>query len=183
MRINSFAPSFFEEELGVSSSIEQPNSNTFQLLVLGSIPGVESLNQHQYYAHPRNSFWWIMSRFFEFPLDGSYTERLDALHKNGVILWDVLGECERSGSLDSAIKKGTEVVNDIPSLLNRHPTIKTIAFNGKKSQTTFTKHINTNLIDHSVSLVGLPSTSPAYAAMKAEQKYIAWREILRICVP
>ena len=42
-----------------------------------------------------------------------YEHRLRYLHEAGVGLWDVIGQCERPGSLDARIVRGSEVANPI----------------------------------------------------------------------
>ncbi|MCK2125050.1 DNA-deoxyinosine glycosylase, partial [Pseudomonas sp. PNPG3] len=75
------------------------------ILVLGSFPGAASLAAGQYYAHPRNQFWRLISAVVGEDLATlPYAERLPRLLAHGVGLWDVLGECEREGSLDSNIR-------------------------------------------------------------------------------
>lgn len=148
-------------------------------LILGSMPGQASLSAQQYYAHPRNSFWPIMTRLFKWPLDLDYEARTQRLVAEGVALWDVLASCERPGSLDTAIKLDSIVCNDIAALLKTAPGIHSILFNGAAAEKLFMRHALPGLPEASrLSLVRLPSTSPAHAAMSMEQKYQTWRQAL-----
>ena len=90
-----------------------------RVLILGTMPGVASLAAGQYYAHPRNQFWDIMGALFGAGRDLSYARRLARLRAAGVALWDVVAECERPGSLDSAIRR--EKPNDLAGLLRFDP--------------------------------------------------------------
>ena len=143
-----------------------------RLLVLGSFPGVKSLAAAQYYAHPQNHFWKILSALWSVPLrELPYEERLATLQERGLALWDVYDQCEREGSLDSAIRR--PVVNDFAALLARHPQIEAIAHNGGESY----KHArHTSAFGRPV--YRLPSTSPANASWSFERKLAAWREVL-----
>jgi len=100
------------------------------VLVLGSMPGVRSLEEQQYYAQPRNAFWTIMDRLFQAGVDLPYQERLDVLRASGIALWDVLQRCERPGSLDSSINESTAKPNDFDSFFGKHDQIQQIFFNG-----------------------------------------------------
>lgn len=127
-----------------------------RVLVLGSIPGRESLLKQEYYANPRNHFWKIIFKIFMEPEREAYHERIQFLKERRIALWDVIGSCHREGSLDANIKDATP--NDLLGLLKSYPSIRLIAFNGGKAYTTFKKSFG-QLIE-GVQLVKLPSTSP-----------------------
>ncbi|MBM7414407.1 MULTISPECIES: DNA-deoxyinosine glycosylase [Nocardiaceae] len=145
-------------------------------LILGSMPGVASLTAGQYYAHPRNAFWPIMTRLFPLPANAEYAERVRALTAAGVAVWDVLELCTREGSLDSAIESDTVVPNDIDALLAAHPTLDRIVFNGAAAARLFDRHV---ALSRPVETFRLPSTSPAHAALSTEAKVDAWRVVAR----
>jgi TDG/mug DNA glycosylase family protein len=150
-----------------------------EILVLGSLPSQTSIAQNEYYAHPRNSFWWIMGRIFNFSETLEYLERTSKLTAAGVAVWDVLQDCQRLGSLDSSIVKSTERANDFVVFLKRHPTIKLIAFNGAAAQQIFIRRCTQ--VEHqfpALEIARLPSSSPAHAAMTREQKLTLWNAVL-----
>ena len=141
------------------------------------MPGVESLKQQQYYAHPRNAFWPIMAELFGFPVDLAYPQRCQCLVDNRVAVWDVLKTCTRSGSLDSAIESASIVTNDFAGFLDAHPRIRLICFNGATAEQTYRRYVLPELQGASaaISLQRLPSTSPAHAAMSLAEKTGQWR--------
>ena len=146
-----------------------------RVLVLGSMPGVESLRQQQYYAHPRNAFWPIMGTLFGFSPSLPYKQRLIKLNRAGVALWDSLGGCERAGSLDSNIRK--PVPNDIPGLLKQYPEIRSIFCNGSASFQFLKKYHGTLFERPDLEIRQLPSTSPAAAVYSFEQKLKHWTAV------
>ncbi len=146
-----------------------------RLLVLGSFPSVASLRTQQYYAHPRNAFWPILSAIWG--LSGPqalqalpYAERLPVVHERGLAIWDVYAGCERAGSLDSAIQHAT--CNDLAGLMQTVPTLAAIAHNGGESA----KHMRVTQA-LGLPVFKLPSTSPANASWSFERKLAAWREV------
>ncbi len=150
-----------------------------RVIILGSMPGVASLEAAQYYAHPQNAFWRIMGSLFGFDHEVGYDSRIAEIRKLPIILWDSLQSCHRSGSLDSSIDFKTARANDFPGLLKRHPDIRAIFFNGATSEKYFRRLALSKLPSFdAVELLRLPSTSPAHAGMSFEQKLSAWREIL-----
>ena len=100
-----------------------------KILILGSVPGVKSLQMQQYYAHPQNNFWKLMFHLLDTEFSSDYHTRLQLLKKHRIALWDVIESCERKGSKDTDIK--SEIDNDIQELINSHPNIKIIFCNGK----------------------------------------------------
>lgn len=148
------------------------NSHT-RLLVLGSFPGVRSLQMQQYYAHPQNQFWRILGMLWRMDLSAlPYAARCDEVLRRGLGIWDVYAYCERQGSLDSAICNAT--VNDLALLLKQCPHVSAIAHNGGESW----KH-RKHTAALGVAVYKLPSTSPANASWSLERKLAAWREVFQ----
>ena len=144
-----------------------------RLLVLGSFPSVASLQAQQYYAHPRNQFWPILSSAWGLPALPSwpYPERVAQALAHGVAIWDVYATCIRPGSLDSAIREAQ--LNDLADLVRRSPDLRLIVHNGGESARH--RRITEAL---GVPVMSLPSTSPANASWSFERKQAAWREAL-----
>lgn len=146
-----------------------------RLLVLGSFPGVASLQAQQYYAHPRNQFWPILSAIWGLQGEQAlehrpYAERLPVVREHGLAVWDVYAGCQREGSLDSAIANAE--LNDLIGLIRQVPTLKAIAHNGGESarHMAITKALG-------LPVHKLPSTSPANASWAFERKLAVWREV------
>lgn len=153
-------------------------------LILGTMPGQASLTALQYYAHPRNALWPILIAItndeepdFSRAQSLNYQQRCKLLYSSGFALWDVLARCERPGSLDSNIQRSSEVPNDIIGLLAEQKRITRIACNGKTAGKLFKRHIvplltPTQLTE--LTIIPLPSTSPAMASINLTQKYQTW---------
>lgn len=163
----------------IARSFPPVTSKHPRALILGSMPGIKSLEMGQYYAHPQNAFWKILSALFDMPVT-DYTQRLRIVTQNHLALWDVLQYCERQGSLDSAINDATIQINDFNSFLSTHPAITHIFLNGGKAAQEFKRRVLPTLaadIADRLSVTQLPSTSPAHAGMPFEGKLQAWRQI------
>lgn len=146
------------------------DANT-RLVVLGSFPGVASLQAQQYYGHPRNHFWPILAALWRLDLSSAgYAQRIAAARAHGLGIWDVYARCERIGSLDSAIENAR--LNDLASLTRRAPRLQAIAHNGGESARAMRVTRALGLPVHR-----LPSTSPANASWSFERKLAAWRAV------
>jgi hypoxanthine-DNA glycosylase len=144
-----------------------------RILVLGSFPGAASLAAGQYYAHPRNALWRILSALTGDELAAlPYAERLPRLLSHGIGLWDVLGACERRGSLDAAIRN--PAANDFGRLRALCPQLQTVGFNGQASG-----KFAPLFAQAGYRTVVLPSTSPAHASLTFEQKLAVWRSLTK----
>ncbi len=141
-------------------------------LILGSFPGAASLQAEQYYAHPRNHFWRLLSAVLTEDLVSlPYAERLARLLARHIGLWDVIAACAREGSLDSAIRHAQ--VNDFAHLKHQCPQLRQVCFNGKtagQAEPLFAQAGFATLV--------LPSSSPANAQWSFADKLAAWRGIL-----
>lgn len=147
------------------------------VLILGSMPGKESLRLQQYYAHPRNHFWQIVMDFCgSNPPPPQYDERCQILLANTIGLWDVIYSCSRVSSLDSDIKDASILPNDFAQIFANTPNLKALFFNGKKAESVFRKMVFPHFQTHlsTLSCVSLPSTSPANAGISYEQKKRIW---------
>lgn len=141
------------------------------VLILGSLPGDESLRKSEYYANPRNGFWKIMGALFPHIPD-LYKDRCKWLTDNKVALWDVLNHGKRIGSLDSNITHGQP--NDLKGLYSQYPNIKYVFFNGTKAQNDYAKHIGFD----SQHIFGLLPSSSSARAMSVEGKVREWERII-----
>jgi len=144
-------------------------------LIIGSMPGIASLEAHQYYAHKQNFFWRFIFEAFNENFDNpSYAEKINFLILHRIGLWDAAQTCIREGSLDSHIKN--VVPNDFKVLFDIHPNISRLLFNGQKAFQLF-KHFNGELLYHKQFMI-LPSTSPANASIPFNKKKALWIEAL-----
>jgi len=142
-----------------------------EVLILGSFPSIKSFEKNFYYAHPRNQFWKIMEAVKSYPVNNK-DQKIWLLKESKFGLWDMIKNCSRDNSLDSSLEE--EEVNDIASFLEENPTIKKLAFTGKKSQALFETHFG--YLD--IERVYLPSPSAAYAKMSIEDKIKSYKELL-----
>jgi hypoxanthine-DNA glycosylase len=144
------------------------------VLVLGSFPGAASLKAAQYYAHPRNAFWPVMAALLgEDALAARpYAERLEALRRRRVALWDAVAACRREGSLDTAIEDAEP--SDVAELVARLPALRAIACNGGLAHSQALRALGAP----DLPVLRLPSTSPAHAGLGLADKIAAWRDAL-----
>lgn len=143
-----------------------------RILILGSFPGEASLSQAQYYAHPRNQFWRLISAVLgEDLVHLPYPQRLKRLHAHRIGLWDVIAVCEREGSLDSAIKRAQ--ANEFDVLKHECPNLKRVCFNGKTSGKFAPEFAHAGF-----ETLVLPSSSPANAQFSFEEKLAVWKNII-----
>jgi len=150
-----------------------------RVLVVGSMPGAASLAAGQYYAHPRNQFWRIMSAVLGKEPGAGYEDHLRMLRSGGLALWDVLDSCVRPGSADTDIRPGSIKVNNFAAFLLSHPGIGYVFFNGAKSEECWRRRVLP--LPETCSRLRyrrLPSTSPANASLPYVRKLSAWRAAL-----
>jgi TDG/mug DNA glycosylase family protein len=151
-----------------------PIENTDSIiLILGSMPGNESLRLGQYYAHQRNNFWSIIGEITGAVPNLPYEVRTQILKSNGIALWDVLASCKRSSSLDSDIDKSSIYPNDFKDFFLTHTHITHVFFNGAMAEKCFFKQVLP--LPGSPRYQRLPSTSPANASIPYQQKLNIWR--------
>lgn len=150
------------------------------VLILGSMPGEQSLQVNEYYANKHNAFWKIMASLFGFAPDTHYAARTQMLTRHKIALWDVIQICERQGSLDSAIDATSIIANDFASFYRDHLNIRQVFFNGAKAEMEYRKRVLPCLPDtlQDIEYSRLPSTSPAMAQLSFEQKLVAWKMAL-----
>jgi hypoxanthine-DNA glycosylase len=147
--------------------------SSVRVLVLGSLPGGESLRRAQYYAHPRNAFWRLVGDVAGRELAAlPYDDRLAALLDARIGLWDVIASAERAGSLDAAIRDPEHA--DLRSLVDGLPALRAVGFNGRTASKAGRRLLGASA---GVALIDLPSSSPAHAGMTYANKLAGWRAL------
>lgn len=144
-----------------------------EILILGSFPSIKSFENNFYYAHPRNQFWKILYTVTQYPVNNR-DQKIWLLKECKFGLWDMIKACSRENSLDSSLED--EEVNDIKAFLEANPSIKKLAFTGKKSEALFKIHFS----HLEIETVYLPSPSSAYAKMSFEEKTVQYRQALEV---
>jgi TDG/mug DNA glycosylase family protein len=148
-----------------------------RVLILGSMPGLMSIKERQYYANPRNRFWTMIYAAFDAGRPAAdYQERLSFLLERRIGLWDVAESCTRKGSSDPSIVEA--VANDFDAFFSIYNNIEYIFFNGKRSAGLFRTLVPSGTASEKV-LRTLPSSSPANTSRPAAEIEGIW--IRTIC--
>lgn len=138
-------------------------------LILGSFPSEASLAAGQYYAHPRNQFWRLLSELLDEPLVSlPYRRRLPRVLAHKLGIWDVFDACDREGSGDASIRN--QKANRFGRLRRLAPNLRDVAFNG---QTAGRYAAEFSAAGFTTTV--LPSSSPAHAGRSYEQKLVIWQ--------
>ena len=163
----------------VISALAPTISVSSQIIVLGSMPGSISQKEAEYYAHPRNLFWDCVETKFQIDRNAPYQARLAALNDAHIGLWDVLASCSRIASSDATIRDAK--CNDFVKLLSVYPHISRICLNGRAAFNYWRRLVMPSFADElakdllaDVKIIGLPSTSPAHAALSPAAKIDVW---------
>ena len=149
--------------------------------MLGTLPGEESLRRREYYAHPRNLFWPIVFALFGETPPPDYADRVRLIGTRGIAVWDVCASARRVASADTSI--AAEVPNTIDALIDAHPGIRAVAFNGSGARRLYERHFTRRA---GLGYLALPSTSPAHARLGFTEKLAQWtalREALDAIAP
>ena len=151
------------------------------VLVLGSFPSARARAAGAYYANPQNHFWPIIEALFGIPRTLPYPERVRLLADRQVALWDMVDSCSQEGSMDSTIKE--PALNDVRGLLAAHPTIRLVVANGRTAERFLKRSLGSMGPPPGVTVVSLPSTSPANARESFQKKVHRWQVIRDSAVP
>lgn len=164
-----------EKKIGLAPVI----GDDARILILGSLPGDESLRKQEYYGNPKNMFWKVIGNVLEEQVPFSYPEKVAYLEKHGIALWDVLKSAQREGSLDSNIQN--EEFNDHEGFLLEHPSISVIALNGGKAEKSFSKYLRRHPALRGKRIVPCKSTSmmSLCAGWTLDSLSEQWNEILK----
>ena len=148
-----------------------------KVLIIGSMPGKQSLEKQQYYGNARNHFWPIIGELLQTTIPDDYDAKIALLRSKKIGLWDAIATCEREGSLDATIKN--EVPNDFVALFKKYPQIQLVLFNGAKSLKVFKKHVGLHVLEQR-AYEKMPSTSPMPGknVKSFEEKVTMWRILL-----
>lgn len=143
-----------------------------RILILGSFPSVKSREAGFFYGHPQNRFWKVLANVFQAEVPGTIEEKKAFLLEHRIAVWDVIGQCEITGSSDSSIRN---VVPNLISKILETTKIEQIFVNGKKAEQLYQRYIYPQTKRNAICL---PSTSPANASWNLEKLTEAWKIVL-----
>ena len=142
-----------------------------KILILGTIPSIQSRKVGFYYCHPQNRFWEVLATIYQEAIPYTIEEKKKLLTRHHIALWDVLASCQIEGSSDQSIKN--PICNDLSIVLN-NSSIEKIYATGKKAYDLYQKYCYPNT---KIEAILLPSTSPANAAYSIEKLINAYSQI------
>ncbi len=145
-----------------------------KVLILGSFPSIKSFEEGFYYAHPRNQFWPILAQIFHEEAE-TKEQKIALCKKHHIALFDSAKSLQRDKGNSSDTNLKNIEVNDFEALLEKYPSIEFIVFTGKKAEEIFNKKYK-NL---PIKKVVLPSSSPAHASMKFEEKLQRYKAVFQ----
>ena len=149
----------------IKRSMPPAGAPNARLLILGSLPGEASLRAQQYYAHPQNQFWRLLGGAIGEELHGlAYDRRIGRLEARGILLWDVVAEAVRQGSLDASIRSAS--ANALDRFVAERPQLRAVAFNGRTAAAIGRRAVGDL---HRLRLIDLPSSSPAFTLSLTEK--------------
>ena len=157
-----------QNSLNLIHNIDPVFDENSQVLILGSFPSAASRHEQFFYAHPQNRFWRLISVLSEEELPVTVQSKKAILLRHGIALWDVISECEITGSSDSSIKNA--VPNNIDKITET-ASIKRIFLNGGKAYSLYKKYFSEKV---KLDYEKLPSTSPANARCGFEALCEKW---------
>lgn len=132
-----------------------------KILILGTLPGGESLEHGQYYYSNSNRIWKVLCYITGEPMPTDYMQKEALLAKYHIVLWDYYESAIRQGSDDKNIHDGRP--NDIVGFIEKYPSIKVIAVNGFGKYRKFGEKIRKSLknasVEFDVRVLKLPETS------------------------
>ena len=143
------------------------------ILILGTMPSVQSLQKDEYYGNPQNAFWKLLYALWGEEWTPHYPKRTDFVVRHRLALWDVLADCTRKGSADASI--GAARPNDFAGFAREHPGLQAVFFNSVNASRLYQKLVHPDPLEHLPQLV-LPSSSPA-RAMTFTDKLAAWQPL------
>lgn len=94
-----------------------------KVLILESMPSVDSERDKFYFADTGNRFWRLMGAIYNMPVETN-EQRLELLKKNHIAIWSVAKSCMRYLSAEDTMDD--IVLNDIQGFLAKYPTIDRI---------------------------------------------------------
>ena len=160
------------ERIRIKHEFEPVYDKNSRILILGSLPSVKSREQSFYYGHPQNRFWRVISSLCKSPLPETTEDKKRLLLSNRIAVWDVIAECDISGSSDASIRNVTPTQL---SLILDNADIRRIFLNGSKAFDIYERWQKPITGREAVKL---PSSSPANAAWSFEKLLKAWSVIL-----
>lgn len=150
-----------------------------KLLIVGTAPGIVSLEKKEYYSNESNRFWRIIFDILDEEVPLYYNDKINSLQKYKIGLWDVCHSFRREySSLDSEINHTEVDYNDFKNLPNQ---IEYIIVNGKCSdkKVKIYKIVKEQLKDINQKVKYCSSTSSRNIARPQEEIKAEWKQALK----